>query len=149
MEVNIKKILFPTDFTEGSMAVRSLAADLVKRYGAKLYLLHVVFDVTKAAHWYVPHANIKEFYKEATESAKKQLERFMMEEMRGYGDIEQQVIMGEPAEEILRIVEEKGIDLIVMGTHGRKGIDRMFFGSTAEKVVRAARCPVLTVRATR
>jgi nucleotide-binding universal stress UspA family protein len=61
-------------------------------------------------------------------------------------DVEYTVIRGIPYEEILKFAEEKNIDLIVIGTHGRKGIDRVLFGSTAERVVRNASCPVLTVR---
>jgi universal stress protein A len=79
-------------------------------------------------------------------NAKAQLEKSFLEEIRGYKDVEHVVLKGTPYEEISRFAEENKIDLIVIGTHGRTGLDRMLFGSTAEQVVRYAPCPVLTVR---
>jgi universal stress protein A len=78
--------------------------------------------------------------------AKAQLEKSFVDEMRGFKDIEHVVLTGIPYEEISRFAEEEKIDLIVIGTHGRTGLDRMLFGSTAEQVVRHAPCPVITVR---
>lgn len=66
--------------------------------------------------------------------------------MRGLKDVERTVIKGIPHEEIVEFARENGVDLIVMGTHGRRGLDRVFFGDTASRVVRKAPCPVLTVR---
>lgn len=144
--MEIKKILYPTDFSEGSGAAVPYVADLVRKYGSKLYIIHVVYDVVKAAGWYVPHISTDELFKEMDKSAMKELQRCCVEELRGYGDIERAVLKGEPYEEIAKFAKEKGVDLIVMGTHGRKGLDKVLFGSTAEKVVRTAPCPVLTVR---
>jgi nucleotide-binding universal stress UspA family protein len=143
----IKKILYPVDFTEGSEAAAPLVADLVKKYGAKLYIVHVIYDIARVTGWYVPHASTENFYQELEKGAKAQMDKVMVEELRGYQDVERGVVIGAPAEEIIRFAQNNGIDLIVMGTHGRKGLDKVFFGSTAEKVVRAAPCPVLTVRA--
>jgi len=144
--MEIKKILFPTDFLEGSSDALPYAIDLAKRYGAKLYILHVIQDVTQATGWYVPHVSVEELYKDMEESARKELDRIFAEELRGFKNYENLIIRGTPANEILHFCEENNIDLIVMGTHGRKGLDRLIFGSTAEKVVKSARCPVLTVR---
>jgi universal stress protein A len=79
-------------------------------------------------------------------SAKAELEKIYIEEMKGLKDIEHAVLTGKPYEEITKFVESNNIDLIVLGTQGRKGLDRMIFGSTAEQVVRYAPCPVLSVR---
>jgi universal stress protein A len=79
-------------------------------------------------------------------NAKAQLEKSFIDEMRGFKDVEHVVLKGTPYEELARFAEENKIDVIVIGTHGRKGLDRMLFGSTAEQVVRLAPCPVLTVR---
>jgi universal stress protein A len=74
------------------------------------------------------------------------MDRYGVEELRGIKDIERIVVKGRPYEKILKFAGENKADLIVIGTHGRKGLDRVIFGSTAEKVVRDAPCPVLSVR---
>ncbi len=143
--MEIKRILYPTDFSEGSANAIPYVADLTRHYGAKLYIIHVLYDIVRATGWYVPHINIDEMYKEMEANAMKELERCCIEELRGYRDIEYRVLRGVPHEEILKFAEANNIDMIVMGTHSRKGIDRVIFGSTAERVVRDSRCPVLTV----
>jgi nucleotide-binding universal stress UspA family protein len=144
--MEIKNILFPTDFSEGSAQALQYAVDMSKRYGAKLYVVHVIYDIAKATGWYVPHVSMDEMYKDIQEGAKKELERFGVEELAGVKNVERRVITGVPHEEIINFVRANKIDLIIMGTHGRKGIDKILFGSTAAQVVRHAPCPVLTVR---
>ena len=144
--MEIRKILFAADFSEGSSSSLPYAVDFAKKYGAKLYLVHVVYDIAKTSGAYVPHVSLDELYREMEKNAKAELEKCFIEEMRAYKDVERVVLKGTPYEEISRFAEENKIDLIVIGTHGRKGLDRMLFGSTAEQVVRHAPCPVLTVR---
>lgn len=144
--MDIKKILFPTDFSEGSANALPYAVDLAKNYGAKLYMLHVIYDIATASGLHVPHVSVDEMYKELLASAKKELERFGADILKDLKDIEYTIIRGIPYEEILKFAKENNIDLIVIGTHGRKGLDRVLFGSTAERVVRNSSCPVLTVR---
>ena len=144
--MEIKSILFPTDFSEGSAQALQYAVDMSKRYGAKLYVVHVIYDIAKATGWYVPHVSMDEMYKDIQEGAKKELERFGVEELAGVKNVERRVITGVPHEEIINFVSANKIDLVIMGTHGRKGIDKILFGSTAAQVVRHAPCPVLTVR---
>ncbi|PKL52370.1 MAG: universal stress protein [Nitrospira bacterium HGW-Nitrospira-1] len=144
--MEIKKILFATDFSEGSSNSLPYAVSIAKQYGAKLYFVHVIYDVVKASGWYVPHVSMDELYRNMEHDAKTQLEKSFIEEMGEYKDVEYIVLKGTPYEEISRFAEENKIDLIVIGTHGRKGLDRMLFGSTAGQVVRYAPCPVLTVR---
>lgn len=143
--MEIKRILFPTDLSEGSAHAVPFVADLTKHYGAKLYIIHVMYDVARATGWYVPHVSMDEMYREIEANARKEIEKCCIEELRGYKDIDYKVLKGVPHEEILKFSEENSIDLIIMGTHSRKGLDRVIFGSTAERVVRNARCPVLTV----
>jgi universal stress protein A len=144
--MEIKKILFATDFSEGSSNSLPYAVSIAKQYGAKLYFVHVMYDVAKTSGWYVPHVSMDELYRDMEKNAKTQLEKSFVEEIRGNKNVEYVVLKGTPYEEISRFAEENKIDLIVIGTHGRKGLDRMLFGSTAEQVVRYAPCPVLTVR---
>ncbi|MEW6052363.1 MAG: universal stress protein [Nitrospirota bacterium] len=144
--MEIKSILFPTDFSDGASQALKYAVDMANRYGAKLHIIHVIYDIAKASGWYVPHISVDQMYKEIEEGAKKELERFGVEELSGVKNLERSVIMGVPHEEIVNYANKNKIDLIVIATHGRKGIDRILFGSTAAQVVRFAPCPVLTVR---
>lgn len=144
--MKINTILFATDFSEGSKNALPYAVDLAKRYEAKLFFMHVVYDVTRATGWVVPHVSVEEMYKDLEKGAKAELEKTFIDEMRGFGNIEHVVTKGIPYEEITRFAETNKVDLIVLATHGRTGLDRLLFGSTAEQVVRYAPCPVLSVR---
>lgn len=144
--MKIEKILFATDFSEGSAMALPYAVDMAKKYGARLYLVHVVYDITKATGWYVPHVAVGEIYAEIEKNARAEIEKIETDEMRGFEDIEHVILKGTPYEEIIRFAADNKIDLIVLGTHGRKGIDRVLFGSTAEQILRSAPCPVLSVR---
>jgi universal stress protein A len=144
--MKIERILFPIDFSEGSMNALDYAVSLSKEYNAKLYLLHVVHDISMTAGWQVPHIRVDELYRDMEEGAKKQIEKCCEEDLRDVKDVEKIVIRGIPDEEILKVARDEKIDIIVIGTHGRTGIDRLLFGSTAEKVVRRSPCPVLSVR---
>lgn len=141
-----KKILFPTDFSEGSAVAASYVADLASKYGAKVYVLHVVYDVAKASGWYLPSVDLEAFFSEIHASAEQGLDKFVSDNLGSVADVEKAIVSGLPFEEIVGFVRSKGIDLVVMGTHGRSGIDRVIFGSTAARVVRGAPCPVMTVR---
>ena len=144
--MEIKKILFATDFSEGSRSALPYAVDIATRNGAKIFAVHVIFDLAKAAGWYVPHTSAEEVYADLEKSARKELEKTFAEDMRKFKDYELVLLRGTPYEEITKFAQENNIDLIVLATHGRTGIDRLLFGSTAEQVVRYAPCPVLSVR---
>lgn len=144
--MKIKRILFPTDFSEGAKNALPYALDMARSYGAKLYFLHVLYDIATASGLHVPHTSIDVMYSDLKATAQKELERFGLKEREDLKDVEYAVVRGVPYEEILTFAKNNDIDLIVIGTHGRKGIDRVLFGSTAERVVRNALCPVLTVR---
>lgn len=144
--MKVERILFPTDFSEGSFHALPYAADFAKTYNAKLYILHIVYDVTQATASHVPHVSADELYKEMNEWAMKEIDSCCIEEIRGLPDVEKAVVKGIPYEEIIKFAADSEIDMIVMGTYGRKGFERFIFGSTVEKVVRKAPCPVLTVR---
>lgn len=144
--MEIKSILFPTDFSEGSAEALKYAVEFAKKYDAKLYVVHIIYDVAKASGWYVPHISMDKLYQDIQEGAKKELDNFGVEELSGIKNIERVVITGIPHQEIVAFASNKKVDMIIIGTHGRTGIDRILFGSTAAQVVRNAPCPVLTVR---
>jgi len=147
--MEIKKILFPIDFSEGSINALPYAVDMVKHYGARLYMIHVIHDLIAVSGLHIPHISVDEIYKELAAVAKKELEEFGETERQDVKNVEYAILRGVPYEEILKFVDKNNIDMIVIGTHGRKGLDRVLFGSTAERVVRNASCPVLTARGAR
>lgn len=144
--MKVERILFPTDFSEGAAHALRYAVDLAKTYNSKLHILHVIYDFTKATGSHIPHISADELYKEMNEWAIKEIDKSCIEEIRGLPDVEKTVLEGIPYEEIINFAEKEKTDIIVIGTYGRSGLERFIFGSTAERVVRRAPCPVLTVR---
>lgn len=144
--MKIERILFPTDFSEGALHALHYAVDLTNHYHAKLFILHVVYDINQAVGIHVPHISTEEVFKELNAWAIKEIGTCYIEEIRGLSHVEKKIVQGIPYEEILKFASEEKIDLIVMGTYGRVGIQRLIFGNTAERVVRRAPCPVMTVR---
>ncbi|GAB4536494.1 MAG: universal stress protein [Thermodesulfovibrionia bacterium] len=144
--MKVERILFPTDFSEGARHALHYAVDLARHYSARLYILHVIYDIAKATESHIPHISADEIYSEMTKWAMDELERCCIEEVRGLPNVERIVIKGIPHEEIVKFAVDKEIDMIVMGTYGRTGIQKLIFGDTAEKVVKKAPCPVMTVR---
>jgi len=145
--MEIRRILLPTDFSEVSSVALEYAIDMMRRYGAKLYIIHVIHDISKRiGGWYTPHPSVDEMSKDIESAAKKELERFGLEELRRQKDVERVVLKGTPQEEIIKFANKNKIDLIIIGATTKKGVGRLLFGSTATPVVRSAPCPVLTVR---
>ena len=139
-------ILFAYDFSEGSNNAFDYALSLAKQYSAKLLIVHVINEPVDLRGFYVPHISFENLEKEIAEGAEQMMDRFCKENLAGFERFEKYVITGVPYEEIIKKAAESGADLIIMGTHGRKGVDHLLFGSTAERVVRSANCPVMTVR---
>lgn len=139
-------ILFANDFSESSGHAFDYAFELAQKFSSKLVIIHVINEPVDLRGFYVPHISFDNLEKEITEGAEKMMERFCAERLKNYAAYEKVVVSGIPYEEIVRKADEVTADLIIMGTHGRKGLDHVLFGSTAERVVRSARCPVMTVR---
>lgn len=144
--INIKNILFSTDFSENSNHAFDYAIDLASRLGARLYILHVIHELIDTTGFYVPNISLDQLQKDLEKGAEEMMAKFCREKLGDFKEYECINVIGLPHLEILNMAKEKGMDMIIMGTHGRTGIDRVLFGSTAEKVVKKAPCPVLTVR---
>ena len=143
---DFKSILFATDFSESSDHAFEYAFTVAKCFNAKLLVLHVINELVDLRGFYVPHISIDKLEEEMAESAHKMMAKFIESHSQGYGKIEPVVAPGIPYDEILKQAEEESVDLIVLGTHGRTGLDHVLFGSTAEKVVRKSTIPVMTIR---
>ncbi|MDR2401171.1 MAG: universal stress protein [Deferribacteraceae bacterium] len=143
----IKKILFPTDFSEVSRRALEYAVYLKTTFEAELEIAHVIFDETYLVTSYVPQGTLQGFFGELESGAQQHLDNFLKEcdVLKGL-KYTTKLLKGSPYAEIIRWAKETEADLIVIGTHGRTGLDHVLFGSTAEKVIGRASCPVLTIK---
>jgi len=149
MSVDITRILVPMDFSEESSRAAEYALSLAAKLGASVELLHVVEDPIASGAWgaeaYV--VNVPDLITELEADAKRRLASIKAGYEAHGVPIETSVVTGSPARTIVALAEGQECRLIVMGTHGRSGLSHMLLGSVAERVVRTAPCPVLTVRA--
>jgi nucleotide-binding universal stress UspA family protein len=143
-----KKILFCTDFSEDSHWAFTYALDLAKRYKAKLLIFHVTPEAVlpEQLSLYLAPEKLDELRVFQKKEIDRQLKNHYVRKMGQFKNYQVFFKEGEPFIEIIRRAKKDSVDLIVMGTHGRTGLDHVLFGSTAEKVVRKSPCPVLTVR---
>jgi nucleotide-binding universal stress UspA family protein len=141
----IEKILFPIDFAENFETLFPWVSTFVNQFDATLYVLFVAQDLADVTSFHVPHGNLQQFQEEVLKAAQKKMSVAAKEEFKAFKKVEARVSQGAPADKIIETAKNEGIDLIIMGTHGRKGLERAIFGSVCDKVVRMAPCPVLTV----
>jgi nucleotide-binding universal stress UspA family protein len=144
--VDVGKILLAVDFSENSAKACEYGLMLARKFGARIILLHVINEPVDLRGFYVPHISFERLEKEIEEGAVKMMDKFVITSLEGYANVETCIVSGIPYEEILKKADDEQVGMIVLGTHGRAGIDHFLFGSTAERVVRTAPCPVLTVR---
>ncbi|MCE1224981.1 MAG: universal stress protein [Geobacteraceae bacterium] len=142
----IDTILFATDFSEASEEAFASARKLSQCLNARIVVLHVVTQPVDLRNFYVPDVSFDEIDREIEAAANRKMAEFHQQWHEQLHDLETAVVTGIPHEEILNKAAEVKATMIVMGTHGRRGFDHFIFGSTAEKVVKTAPCPVLTVR---
>lgn len=146
--ITFKKILCPVDYSDCSAKALRYAAGLALKDSAKLYLMHVIDKRIYDYGGPIYEAQLSPDA-EVIDRLKEKLGESVPKEIRGDIDVETIVTVGVPAQEIVNAADDKGVDVIVMGTHGRTGIAHVVVGSVAENVVRNALCPVLTVRQAR
>lgn len=145
--IKIEKILFPTDFSEHSKNAFCYALSFAKEYGARLYMLHVIEDIQYLANAYMFDVPIMPSFADMEQNRLKEMQEFIDREVTDPEiKIEKVIKRGRPFIEIIQMAREENIDLIVTATHGRGGLEHVLFGSVAEKVVRKAPCPVLSIR---
>lgn len=145
--VMYKHILCPTDFSAPARKALQYACDLAAQYDAELHLLHVLPDPVAALTAYGPVVSaIPPDWEESMRTqVNQQLADAVDKDWARNRKLRRAVCEGVPFAEIIRYARENDIDLIVMGTHGRTGFNHFLMGSEAEKVVRKASCPVLTI----
>lgn len=145
--VEVVRVLFPTDFSEASAEAARYALTLADRLRAELHALHVIEAIAPTLPEAAQHlAAFPEGYlSKARENAESALAAALPSDLAGGKKVVRGVRVGSPRGEILKYAKQNHVDLIVMGTSGRSGLPRLLVGSVAERVVRHAPCPVLTV----
>ncbi len=143
--MEIRKVLFPVDLSEVSSKLAPEAIAFARKFDAELHLLLVTGSFEKFQTFYIPHPSLKTFGEEVLRGGQKKLTEFVEEFFSEYPKLKTVVVQGDPAEEILKYVALEKVDLVIMGTHGRKGLDRVLFGSVANEVVKKSPAPVLTI----
>jgi nucleotide-binding universal stress UspA family protein len=143
--LTVKKILCPTDFSKASNRAIELAVPLAEKFGAEIYLVHVVPAIPHVTASPTSHFDVPEYERLLRSDAEKQL----AEAAKSVRAVKAHQILGNgnAADGILKAADENKVDLIVIATAGATGWEHVVFGSVAEKVVRRAQCPVLTIRA--
>ncbi|WP_419656130.1 universal stress protein [Desulfosarcina variabilis str. Montpellier] len=148
---NINRILCPVDFSDPSRAAVEHAVDLAKHFSAQILLFHSVSEIDhppSPSYTLTPALTdqMMQITMQMTENANNAIKELIETDIPDGISVDQHVDVGDPSTSIVQAAKEEDADLIVMSTHGRSGIKGLFFGSVAEKVVRSAECPVLTIK---
>ena len=146
MGPDIKKILVPIDFSDYSKSALKYAVNFCKDCNAEMVLIYVVEPVIYPPDFSMGQIAIPSVNAEWDERAKQELEKLAKEQIPASVQVKTIIKTGKPFVEIIETAGELDVDLIIIATHGRSGMEHILFGSTAEKVVRKAPCPVLTLR---
>ncbi len=143
--VSFKTILCALDLSEHSKVVAHYATMYAKMANAKLQVVYVAPTMSQYTGFHIAPNTIDGFVGEIVSGAENAIIEFVQKYCQNV-EVEAKVVVGYAVEEIINMAENCNADLIIMGTHGRKGLDRMLFGSVAEKVVQLSPVPVLTIR---
>ena len=143
MEVN--KVLWPTDFSSSAEKALPYVTDLTQKYGAEIHVLYVIEDIAHHESWYgdFDRTHVDKLMKWADKSAKKRLDQVCEKYLNSCPLYIKHIAIGDPAQEILKLIDKEKVDLVVMASHGQQGNYR--FGSVTDKVVRNSTVPVTTI----
>jgi nucleotide-binding universal stress UspA family protein len=146
--IALKKVLVATDFSEPSQAALAYGRELARTFAASLTVLHIVDNILTRAYGAEGVVLVdQELQREIETSAQRQVDALLFDEDRqALGAVGLVITSNSPSAAIVTYARDASVDLIVMGTHGRGAIAQLLMGSVAERVVRIAPCPVLTVR---
>jgi len=142
-----RRIVHPSDFSKASGAAFKKAVEMAKAQRAELIIVHVVNPIIPVAgDGFISPKTYEDIAASTRDSAQKQLDKLVAKAKQAGVRAKSFVLEGAAYEQIVRFGKSKHADLMVLGTHGRSGLAKLFLGSVASRVVTAATCPVLTVR---
>lgn len=140
------KLLFPVDLSGLSSRIASKIPAMAEKLDAEVHLLAVAESTEQFQAFYVPHPSLGVLEKDQTRGMDRKLQDFQFEYFPDYPKIQRIIKVGDPAEEIMKYIRSAGIDVVIMATHGRKGLSKVLFGSVTEKVVKGSPVPVMITR---
>jgi nucleotide-binding universal stress UspA family protein len=148
--MNIQKVICPIDFSDNSKLIAESAAYIAGTFKAAIHLVFVVQNFEDYSGFFVPQMSMPNLEQELFTGAEERMVLFCEEhadafKKTGVSEVVHKVFVGDVGEQIVQYAAEIQGDLIIMGTHGYKGLEKIMFGSIAAKVVRSARCPVMTI----
>jgi nucleotide-binding universal stress UspA family protein len=140
------KLLFPVDLSGLSSKIAPKMLAMAEKLEAEVHLLSVGESTKQFGTFYVPHPSLGVLEKDMTRGMDLKLQEFQFEYFPDYPKVQRVIKVGDPAEEIMKYIRSAGIDVVIMATHGRKGLSRVLFGSVTEKVVKGSPVPVMVTR---
>jgi nucleotide-binding universal stress UspA family protein len=140
---DFKKIMFTTDFSDASAKLIPYVRMMAEKFDAEVHVVYVSKAFEHFTDIYVPHPSIDKFEKEIVEGAEKRLKEFMEEYGESLPNSKSTLLVGDITEKIPAYIQENGIDLMLLGPHARKGLDRFIFGSVAQKLMETTQIPVM------
>jgi len=143
--VEINRILYPSDFSGCSFQVLPYVRSVAAKYGAEIYLLYVARNLHLYTSGRKQHRLRSTLIEKTLQELELMIDKFCDEHLLDCPNFRRIVAVGDPGEEIVKIVEKENIDLVVMGTHGRRGLEHTLFGTVAKYVVMHSKAPVLVV----
>jgi nucleotide-binding universal stress UspA family protein len=143
--MEVRKVLWPTDFSSSAEKALPYVTDLTQKYGAEIHVLYVIEDLAHHDSWYgdFDKTHVEKLMQRAAESAKKRLDQVCEKYLDSCPLYIKHIAVGDPAQEILKLIDKEKVDLVVMASHGGRGNFR--FGSVAEKVLKNSAVPVTTI----
>jgi len=144
-EVEVKKVLWPTDFSSSAQKALPYISSLTTKYGAEIHVLYVIDDVAHHRSWYgeFDADHVKKLMQRTNESAKNRLNQICEKYLKSCPLYIKHVAVGDPAQEILKLIDKEEIDMVVMASRGERGHFR--FGSVFEKVLKNSMIPITTI----
>lgn len=143
--VEIKRILYPIDFSGCSFQVLPYVRSVAAKYGAEIYVLYVARNLHLYSTGRKQHRSSSTLIENTLKELEMMMEKFCDKHLLDCPTFNRRVAVGEPGEEIIKTVEKESIDLVVMGTHGRRGLEHTLFGTVAKYVVMHSKAPVLII----
>lgn len=143
--MKLNKIIWPTDFSRNAEKALPYVQSLTQKYGAEIHVLYVIEDIAHHESWYgdFNRKRMEELMEWAQKSATKRLDQLCEKYLQGCPLFIKHIAVGDPAQEILKLIETEKVDMVVMASHGEKG--NFHFGSVTEKVLKNSPVPVTTI----
>lgn len=143
----VKKIICPTDFSDPSYEALKIADEMARHFSSELVLIHAVTPLQVDPIYAEPNTfDLPSFEKERQVIAEKAIEKLAAEKLSAGIQHKTLVVQGDAAYQIVELAEEENADLIVIATHGNTGWRKVIFGSVTARVIRMAKCPVLSIK---